>query len=117
MMSTAPPFSLTREQASRLHGYLLTARRAVFALPPSHQRNQTLRLLQAIQGKLIAILDQRTSPLLLLLSREEMAASRMRLHSCCSGERLSHLPTSSEGKLWRPLLPISRKCLTGSTQS
>lgn len=33
-----------------------------------------MRLLQATQGKLIAILDQRTSPLLLLLSREEMAA-------------------------------------------
>jgi hypothetical protein len=45
-MSTAPPLSLTREQARRLQGYVQTYRRYAFAsLMPGTERNTTLRIL------------------------------------------------------------------------
>lgn len=72
-MSTAPPLTLTREQARRLHEYIQTYRRYAFAsLMPSAERNTTLRILQAIQGKLIDVLDQRTALLTCTLTMEEM---------------------------------------------
>jgi hypothetical protein len=74
MMSTAPPLLLTHDQARRLQGYIQTYRHYAFAsLPPSTGRNNTLRILQAIQGKLIATLDQQTAVLQLVLTEEEMA--------------------------------------------
>lgn len=73
MMSTAPPLSLTREQASRLQVYVQTYRRYAFAsLLPSVDRNTTLRTLQAMQGKLIGVMDQKTALLQLVLTTEEM---------------------------------------------
>ena len=73
MMSTAPPLSLTREQASRLQAYLQTYRRYAFAsLLPSAERNTTLRILQVMQGKLIDVLDQKTASLQLVLTLEEL---------------------------------------------
>ena len=73
MMSTAPPLSLTRDQASRLQAYMQTYRRYAFAsLVPSAGRNTLLRVLQAIQGKLVAIIDQRTIPFTLILTTEEL---------------------------------------------
>ena len=73
-MSTAPPFTLTREQATRLQAYIQTYRHyALTSLMPSTERNATLRGLQMLQGKLIEALDQKTTPLQLLLTREEMA--------------------------------------------
>src|SRR5579884_4558658 len=73
MMSTAPPLTLTRDQASRLQAYLQTYRRYAFAtLLPGTDRNTTLRTLQTMQGKLIATLDQQTAPFQLVLTTEEM---------------------------------------------
>lgn len=73
MMSTAPPLLLTRDQASRLQAYLQTYRRTSFAsLLPSIERNQTLRMLQGMQGKLIDMMDQKTTSLQLVLTTEEM---------------------------------------------
>jgi len=73
MMSTAPPLSLTRDQASRLQGYIQTYRRYAFAsLAPSTGRNTILRVLQAVQGKLIEAMDQKTELLQLVLTTEEM---------------------------------------------
>lgn len=73
MMSTAPPFILTREQAVRLQGYIQTYRHyALSLLLPSTERNVMLRGLQALQGKLIEALDQKAEPLRLILSGEEM---------------------------------------------
>jgi hypothetical protein len=78
MMKTAPPFPLTREQASRLRGYLQTYRRyALASLLPSIERNTTLRILQTIQGKLIEIMDQQIVPLHLVLTTEESSALKM----------------------------------------
>ena len=75
MMSVAPPFTLTRDQANRLQTYVQTYRRYAFAsLAPSTTRNMILRLLQAIQGKLIDVMDQKTALLQLVLTTEEMAA-------------------------------------------
>ncbi len=73
MMSTAPPLSLTREQARRLQGYVQTYRRYAFAsLMPGTERNTTLRILQALQGKLIDVMDQKTALFTCTLTREEM---------------------------------------------
>jgi hypothetical protein len=73
MMSTAPPFLLTREQATRLHGYIQTYRQyALTRLLPSTERNVLLRGLQALQGKLIEALDRPANPLRLVLSRDEV---------------------------------------------
>jgi hypothetical protein len=73
-MSTAPPFMVTREQDLRLQAYIQTYRHyALTSLMPSTERNATLRGLQLLQGKLIEALDQKTTPLQLLLTREEMA--------------------------------------------
>lgn len=74
MMSTAPPFIVTRDQAVRLHGYVQTYRQyALTKLLPSTERNVVLRGLQALQGKLISALDQQTTPLRLVLDRKEGA--------------------------------------------
>src|SRR5579885_2567117 len=73
MMSTSPPFILTREQAIRLQSYIQTSRQyALTSLLPSTERNTLLRGLQALQGKLIEALDQPISPLQLVLSRDEV---------------------------------------------
>lgn len=78
MMSTAPPLLLTHEQASRLQAYLQIYRRMTFAsLLPSIERNQTLRLLQGMQGKLIGIVDQKTASLQLILTIEEMTTLKI----------------------------------------
>lgn len=80
MMSAAPPFLLTREQALRLQAYIQTYHRYILtSLLPSNERNTTLRVLQAVQGKLFEAMDQAiqpTSPLPLLLTREEMTTVR-----------------------------------------
>jgi hypothetical protein len=77
MRSTAPPLSLTLEQASCWQAYLQTYRRYAFAsLAPSPKRNNTLRILQGIQGKLILIVDQRTTQLSLTLTVEELTTLR-----------------------------------------
>lgn len=81
MMSTAPPLSLTHEQASHLQAYLQTFRRWVFAtLAPSAERNMTLRTLQAVQGKLVALHDQKQAWLTLVLTAEEMTVLKMSLN-------------------------------------
>lgn len=73
MMSTAPPFILTREQAVRLQGYVQTYRQyALTRLIPSTERNVLLRGLQALQGKLIEALDQQITPLQLVLNRDDI---------------------------------------------
>ncbi len=72
-MNTTPSLSLTCEQASRLQAYLQAYRRyAVVSLIASTDRNNTLRFLQTIQGKLVAAMDQHTAWLQLILTTEEM---------------------------------------------
>lgn len=74
MMSPALPLTLTREQARRLHCYAQTYRHYAYAcLPPSEKRNMTLRILQGMQGKLVAALDQCTALLTCSLTAEEFA--------------------------------------------
>lgn len=74
MMSTAPPLLLTLDQAGRLQGYIQAYRHYAFTfLAPSTGRNNTLRILQAIQGKLIEAMDQKIVVLQLVLTTEEMA--------------------------------------------
>lgn len=77
MTTTAPTFALTREQASRLQGYLQEYRRYAFAsLASSVERNTTLRFLQIIQSKLIDILDHKTALSGLILAAEDVAILR-----------------------------------------
>ena len=72
MMRTAPPLTLTREQASRVQGYIQTYRHYAFAsLAPSTARNGMLRSVQAIQSKLVEVMDQQTTPVLLVLTTVE----------------------------------------------
>lgn len=74
MMSTAPPRLISRDQANRLQGYIQMYRHYAFAaIAPSTGRNNTLRVLQAVQGKLIEVMDQQTTVLQLMLTVEEMA--------------------------------------------
>jgi len=73
-MSTAPQLLLTPTQASSLQIYLQNYRRYTFAsLAPSTTRNTTLRVLQAIQGKLITMIDQKATLVQLILTQEERA--------------------------------------------
>ncbi len=72
MMSTAPPLFLTAAQASSLHAYLQIYRRHALALLlPSPARNTTLRTLQGVQGKLLAMLDQQMALGQVILTQEE----------------------------------------------
>jgi hypothetical protein len=74
MMSTAPPLYVTHEQAARLLGYVQSYRHSTLTtLLPSTERNLTLRGLQLLQGRLIEALDQKVTPLQLVLSREDLA--------------------------------------------
>ena len=72
-MTHAPlsPLLLTSEQAQRWHEYLQAYRRQAYAsVQPGVERNQTLRLLQGIQGRLLARRQQDAAPL--HLSSEEV---------------------------------------------
>ncbi|HZR43965.1 MAG TPA: hypothetical protein VFB12_27875 [Ktedonobacteraceae bacterium] len=74
MMSAAPPFLVSRDQAVRLQAYLQTYRQHAFSsCLPSVERNTMLRQLQTIHGKLIEAMDQRTTTVQLIFSREELA--------------------------------------------
>lgn len=78
MMSTSPPFLLTHDQARRLQTYIQTYRQ--YALThhlPSVERNTLLRVLQVMQGKLIATMDQPASRFSLPVTKEEMTALRV----------------------------------------
>lgn len=74
-MSTAPALPMSREQAERLLRYIQEYRRSAFAsIPPTQERNTTLRLLQALQGKLLALTDQESLQISLVLAKEEVSA-------------------------------------------
>jgi hypothetical protein len=75
MMSTAPPLLLNREQAERLLIYMQQYRRSVLSsMPPTQERNTTLRLVQALQGKLLGIFDREQPQVHLPLTKEEVNA-------------------------------------------
>ena len=75
MMSTAPPLQLNAGQAERLLRYMQEYRRyALASLPPTHERNTTLRAVQALQGKLQTLLDQKQQQMQFALIREEATA-------------------------------------------
>ena len=80
MMSVAPPFLVTYDQAQRLQGYLYTYRHYAFtSLLPSPERNMILRVLQGLRGKLIEAMEQAIptpARLSLLLSKEERITLR-----------------------------------------
>lgn len=101
-MTTAlpSPLPLTRAQACRLHTYLQTYRNyALASFMPSVDRNQTLRLLQDLQGKVIDVLNQPTAQSQLSITAEEMAVFKamlselLKLYSkeSASAERLTTL--------------------------
>jgi len=75
MMSTAPPLLLNDEQIRRLLTYMQEYRRsALTSLPPTQERNTTLRVIQALQGKLLVLSEQQMLHIPLSLSREEATA-------------------------------------------
>ncbi len=75
MMSTAPPLLLSREQAERLLQYLQDYRHwALTGLSPTQERNTTLRGVQTLQGKLLALCDHHQPQIQLSLEREEVVA-------------------------------------------
>lgn len=75
MMSTAPPLQISREQAERLLQYMQEYRRyALTSIPPTQERNTTLRLIQALQGRLLALVDQTSLLVHLFLTKEEAIA-------------------------------------------
>lgn len=75
MMSTAPPFFLTHDQAAGLQSYIQVYRQHVFStVLPTTERNNMLRLTQAIQGKLVQLQSLRAETLHLVLTQEEKTA-------------------------------------------
>ena len=75
MMSTAPPFFLTHDQAARLQSYIQVYRQHAFStVLPTTERNNMLRLTQAIQGKLVQLRSLRVETLQLVLTQEEKTA-------------------------------------------
>jgi hypothetical protein len=75
MMSTAPPLQISREQAERLLQYMQEYRRyALTTIQPTQERNTTLRLIQALQGRLLALVDQASLQVHLSLTKEEANA-------------------------------------------
>jgi hypothetical protein len=48
-------------------------RSALTSMPPTHERNTTLRLVQALQGRLLAQLDHEQAQIQLVLNTEEVA--------------------------------------------
>ena len=77
MMSAAPPFPLTLEQAARLQEYVQTYRRyALTALMPSTVRNNTIRILQMVQGKIIEVVDTKVAVSQIVFTREEISTLR-----------------------------------------
>ncbi len=82
MTSTAPPLPLGREQAERLLRYMQDYRQfALASMPPTHERNTTLRLVQALQGRLLALLDQEQPQIQLILDTEDVTALRAMIKS------------------------------------
>jgi hypothetical protein len=78
MRQSAPQLTLTREQAARWHMCLQHYRCYAFTvLFPCAHRNSTLRILQALQGKLISVTDQQMPLFQLLLTAEEILTLRM----------------------------------------
>jgi hypothetical protein len=49
-------------------------RSALTSMPPTHERNTMLRLVQALQGKLLALLDQEQPQIQLALDTEGVTA-------------------------------------------
>jgi hypothetical protein len=74
-MSTAASLLLSRAQAERLLLYMQEYRRsALTSMPPTHERNTMLRLVQALQGKLLALLDQEQPQIQFALDKEDVTA-------------------------------------------
>src|SRR5712664_1500365 len=73
--STIPHLLLGREQAERLLRYMQDYRQfALSSTPPTHERNTMLRLVQALQGKLLALLDHEQPRIWLVLDTEDVSA-------------------------------------------
>lgn len=77
MKRSLPQLTLTRAQATRWHTCLQHYRCYAFTvLYPCPHRNSTLRILQALQGKLISVADQPMPLFQLLLTAEEILTLR-----------------------------------------
>ncbi|HTK11083.1 MAG TPA: hypothetical protein VL485_28170 [Ktedonobacteraceae bacterium] len=75
MTSPAPPLQLGREQAERLLQYMQEYRRsALTSMPPTNERNTTLRQVQTLQGKLLVQLDRAQPQIQLVLGTEDVTA-------------------------------------------
>lgn len=79
-MISVPSLLLTQGQATCLLAYIQTYRRHVLTqIAPSRDRNTIQRSLQALQGKFIQEIDQRSAIVQLALSSEERGALRTML--------------------------------------
>lgn len=78
MTQTALVLSLNTAQVEQLAGYCAAYRtHAWHEIAPTAERNQTLRAVQAVQGRLTTWKsEQRTEPLLFALTEEERQALR-----------------------------------------
>src|SRR5579859_7745953 len=75
MMSTALPLFLHAEQAERLLRYMQAYRQyALIHLLSTQERNTTLRLVQALQGKLLSRGPHQSQLIQLAITREEGTA-------------------------------------------
>jgi hypothetical protein len=77
-MSTAPlppSFDVTQEQGTRLVSYIQAYRRYAWEYQaPSVPRNEMIRAVQSVQGKLMSGMDQPYASFALQLTGEELAA-------------------------------------------
>ncbi len=77
MMETAPVLRLNAQQAEQLVRQCAAYRKYAFqCLPPSPERNQTMRGIQAVEGRLLSPQGQAHMETVLVVSREEGGALR-----------------------------------------
>jgi hypothetical protein len=77
MMRTAPALQLGRQQADQFVAQCAAYRRHAWrCLPPSPERNQTLRAAQAVEGRLSSLRTQGEETIVLSITQEEGYALR-----------------------------------------
>ena len=122
-MSLAPPLILAWDEAERLLRYMQAYRRHSLAcLPPTQQRNTTLRLIQTLQGRLDAQNDRSQGQVAVSLNREEAMACKTMAQSLLTHcERKGASPElattiSDLGKLAAFLKPLLSEGVSGKAR-
>jgi hypothetical protein len=102
-MYAAPMLRLSQQQVSQLLASCTSYRSHIWrTIPPSPERNQVLRVIQSLQGRLVAGQEQAVGELSLVISQEEGRALRQMLTTMLTlygQESASHQRTQRLGEV------------------